>query len=265
MYTKQPEAVAAYKKFGLPYPEEVADWLHEGKFLSQTAKSPEPANFCTITSLLRIKTPLEGKEYLVYSLLWHRTDALGNIRHSFVSGFGKGPKLQLVRSIRKDENGYEEQYISRANIVGTEYYIPYTGPESVQKLIKKLEKQHGAALRLNTEEDRKKWAADQERREKWAEEHGKVIHNAEKEGTGLMVQRDGNRIKYLVYDYESFLNGDFEDLVMFSKIPTDKERIDRLAAQEVANAQSSLASVDANIAAELERAKDRIAKGVPYK
>lgn len=164
MFTKQPEAVAAYKKLGLAYPEEVADAIHE-KFLAQTSKSPEQCNFCTITSLIRVKTPLEGKENLVYSLNWHRTDSLGNIRHSFISGLGKGPKLQPVTRIRKDENGYEQKYVARAEIVGTEYYIPYTGPESVEKLIKKLEKEHGATLRLDTEEGRRKAALDLDRRQ----------------------------------------------------------------------------------------------------
>jgi hypothetical protein len=263
MYMKQPESVAAYKKYGLPYPNEVADVNHE-LFMEQTDKSPEQCNFCSITKLLRIKTPLEGKEYLVYSLNYHRTNAIGNIRHSFLSGLGKGPRLRPVMRMRRDENGYEEKYVARVEVVGTEYYNPYTGPESVQKLIKKLEKKHGAALRLDNEEGRKKWIADQERREKWAAEHDKVIHNAENEWVQLMVQRDGSRVKHTVLDFESFCNGDFEDLVMFAKIPTEKERTDRLAAQEVLKAQTSVATTEANMAAEFERAKDRIAKGIPY-
>lgn len=82
----------------------------------------------------------------------------------------------------------------------------------------------------------------------------------------LLIQRDGDRRKHHVLDFESFLNGDFEDLIMFAKIPTDKERADRLAAQEVLNAQRSLATTDANMAAELVRAKERIREGgIPYK
>jgi hypothetical protein len=265
MYTKQPQIIESYKKLGLSYPEEVSDWLHEGKFMSQTAKSPEQCNFCTITTLIRLQTH-EGKEYLVYSLTYHRTDSIGNIRHSFLPKLGVGPKLQPVKRIRKDENGYEEPYIARANIVADDYYIPYTGPESIKTLLKKLEKGEGAIIRLDTEEGRKKSAADQERREKWAAEHGKIIHNAEKEITQLLIQREGDRRKHHVLDFESFLSSSFEDLISFGKTPTDKERADRLAAEEVLKAQRSLASIDANLASELERAR-RLGQegGIPYK
>jgi hypothetical protein len=68
-FTKQPEGVQAFKKYVFEYEDEVMpDAIHE-KFMKQTAGSPKEISICYIPSLMRVRTNLEGREYLTYSLM----------------------------------------------------------------------------------------------------------------------------------------------------------------------------------------------------
>jgi hypothetical protein len=281
LFTKQPEAVKAYEKYGLKYPYEQFDRNHED-FLGQTAKSPDLLNFKIITKLMRIRSnsyvnlednkniddeeQIEGskaREYLVYDLNWKRTDALGNQRHSYQPNLGVIPKLQPVTVIRQDKNGWEEKYIQRVNIVGKVYTILFT-KENLNKLIKELGE--GCLRDLSTEEGRNKAAKDQMKREKYAAEHNKAVYQPqENEWTHLMIQREGDQRKYTVSSFEDFCKSDFDDLLTFGHTPTKEERERRLAAEEVRKAQHLAAAADFNLSEELDKAMERQRSGVPYK
>jgi hypothetical protein len=277
-FIKTPEAVKEYAKYNKPYPMQMWDVNHE-QFFQKTAKSDEHQNFCTISILHRVRSSYinpehdklfkdnqkeqrEGtkmREYVVYSLIWHRCDPLGNIKHSFQPNLGVMPKLQPTYKIRRDSQGYEEKYVASLSIAGNAYYIPYTGPESVKKLLKDLEKKHGATLRdLSTEEGRRNAAQDQMKREKWAAEHGKVVYQPGENSTGFSVSQEGWQKRYRCSSFEDFCNADFDDIVNFGFKPTEQQRKDRLAAEEVARVQRLTSSATTGMADELERARNRL-------
>jgi hypothetical protein len=249
------EGEEAWKEIGLQYPKTVFDINYE-QYLAKTKHSPEELNLAMIKNLRRVLVGGE-KEFLVHDFYELRCDNLGNEKHHYKSNCGMYsipiPQYRMV----EDAEGYKEKKAVGTVGVRTGYSIPFT-KENVEKLVKK-----GWVVFDDPQELSKRNA----KRLEAAAKHKAAVRDLTTSigYTHLMVHREGERVKYHVLDFQSFLNGKFEDLKMFGKIPTDKERADRLAAQEVANAQRSLASTDANIADELERAKDRIAKGVPYK
>jgi hypothetical protein len=249
------EGEKAWKEIGLVYPKTVFD-VNEELYHEKTRRSPAELNFAMIHNLRRV---LVGeKEFLVHDFYELRCDNLGNEKHHYKSNVGMYsipiPQYRMV----EDAEGYREKKAVGTVGVRTGYSIPFT-KENVEKLVKK-----GWIVFDDPQELSKRNA----KRLEAAAKHKAAVRDLTTSTIGytaLMVHREGERIKHPVLDFHSFLNGKFEDLVMFAKIPTDKERADRLAAQQVANAQRSLATTDADIAAELDRAKDRIAKGVPYK
>jgi hypothetical protein len=249
------EGEKAWKDIGLVYPKTVFDVNYE-LYLEKTRHSPEELNLAMIHNLRRVLTG-DGKEFLVFDFYELRCDNLGNEKHHYKSNVGMYsipiPQYRMV----EDAEGYKEKKAVGTVGVRTGYSIPFT-KENVEKLVKK-----GWFVFDDPQELSKRNA----KRLEAAAKHKAAVRDltASIGYTHLMVQREGDQRKYSVLDFQSFLNGNFEDLKMFGKIPTDKERADRLAAQEVANAQRSLATTDADIAAELDRAKDRMAKGIPYK
>lgn len=286
MFTKQPEGVKTYAKYDKPYPDEVADLNHE-QFLAQTQRSPEPLNFKHILNIRRVrsnyintedndqledkqeqKEGMKPREYLVWDLSWHRTDALGNYHNSYQPNLGIIPRLQPVTKIRKDVNGWEEKFIASTTILGKAYTHLYTGKESVKKLIQELGGP-GCIRDLSTEEGRRKAIQNQMERQKWAAKNNKVVYQPqENEYIHFTLKEEGNRGGQPVVNFNDFCNGDFDDLIKFGHISTDEERKNRLAAEEVAKAQRavfSASATDTNITNELDRAKERAVSGVPYK
>jgi hypothetical protein len=277
IFIKSPQAIKEYEKYGRKFPNEVAHINHE-QFLAQCAKSPALLNFCVILGLQRVRSSYinpehdklfkdkeqrEGtkmRQYLTCSLSYHRTDSLGNIKHSFQPHIGIGPKLQPVMRIRRDAQGYEEKYVSNVSIIGNTYYYPYYGPESVHKFLEELEREYGATLRdLSTEEGRRKSTQDQMKREKWAAEHDKVVYQPQEgEQTRFSVNQEGWQRNHTCSDFESFCNADFDDIVQFAHTPTDKERKDRLAAIEVDKVRRMADSANTGMADELDRARNRL-------
>lgn len=279
-FTKQPEGVKAYEKLGLRYPYEQMDENHR-LFMEQCAKSPDLLNFCTITKLMRVRSSsyinpddnklledekqIEGvkpREYIVYDVMYRRTDALGNQRHSYRPNLGVYPKLQPVTRVVQDKNGWEEKKVVRADVLGKAYSLLFT-KENLQKLIKDLGP--GCIRDLSTEEGRREAIKDQMKREKYAAEHNRIAYTPqENEYTHFMIQSEGDQRKYSVSSYEAFMNADFDDLLQFGFTPTKEQREARMAAEEVAKAQRLAASTDMNIADELDKARERQRTGVPY-
>lgn len=280
MFTKQPEGVKAYEKLGLKYPYEQMDENHR-LMMEQTAKSPDLLNFCIITKLMRVRSSYinpddnkliedekqrEGvspREYLVYHVMYRRTDALGNQRHSYQPSLGIIPRLEPVTVVRQDKNGWEEKKIVKANLVGKAYTTLFT-KSNLEKLIKELGP--GCLRDLSTEEGRRKAIQDQLKREKWASEHNRVVYQPQdNERTVFMINQEGDQRKYSVASYEDFCNSDYDDIMTFGHTPTKEERERRLAADEVARAQRLATSADFNLQDELDRAMERQRTGVPYK
>lgn len=224
-FTKQPEGVAAYKKYGFPYEDEVMpDATHE-KFMRQTEKSPEQLNICYIPTLRRIKTGMKGEEYLTFSLMYRRVDSISNWHHSFLPNMGIVPKLQPVTRMKRDDQGWESKYIAKLDLVGKQYIIPFEGKKSIQKLIKKYGED--SIRDKSTEEGRQKVFQAQARREEWAEKNGKTVRPLQGEGgewTQFMINKEGEHYKIPVNDYSDWVTGDFEELYRYGKIRTPLEK-----------------------------------------
>ena len=189
--------------------------------------------------LIKDKEQREGtkpREYIVWHVLYHRTDSRGSIHHSYLPNNGIYPKLQPVTRVVKDSHGWESKKVVRAEVVRNAYSVLFT-KENVQKLIADLGE--GSLRDLSTEEGRKRAMQDQINREKWASKNNKVLYETqENEFTHFMVHEESGQSKRPVESFHDWLEGDFDDLATFGHIPMSEERENRRIANNVPTSMS---------------------------
>lgn len=109
-FCKSDEAVAAYKKIGLSYPDEIYDRQYDS-YLQETSKSPAKENKIKYQNVVRVVLP-SGQQYIVHDQTDIRLDKIGNVKSFYRSGIGKHPVPTPQYSIQIDqEDGYSKKRV----------------------------------------------------------------------------------------------------------------------------------------------------------
>lgn len=185
-FTKSPEGVAEYSKIGLPYPDETFDLEYE-KWLKNTTAE----NLSNYTEHKEKEVNKffrvrgrDNKEYLVYSFVHYRLDEALNCVHRSQPDIGIYPIPRPRYTVSYGAFGKQERHIAEVMQNDKGYSIPFTR-ENVEKI-----KDMGLQL------------------------EGKVSY--------LLLSPNGNKMS--VATYEDFRDGRYDELLAFSKIPTERQR-----------------------------------------
>jgi hypothetical protein len=186
MVWESPEGIAEYAKIGKPYPKTVFDQDFTA-FMHKIAWDPNKRE--TIQNICRIRLA-DDSEFLIHDSRWEGHDKLyGNRdkRHRSELGVYEGVEKQVTRVLNEEKNEFEERVgIGRKEL---RYSIPFTK----------------AAL-----EDLHKRCND-----KGAKMADRTKYYVQPEG-GMTIS---------VESYEDFLNGKFDDLHKYGKIPSDDDKL----------------------------------------
>jgi len=186
-FTKSPEGVATYSKLGLAYDDELFDGLYE-KWLHETSAEEDLPKYShhkpKEVTMIKRVRTGDNKEYLVYSLVEYRVDSALNVKHWWLPNIGKYPIPIPRYETTTISFGKQDRRIAEVQNIDTGYSIPFTK--------KNLEKIRDIGLKYN----------------------GKVQYMVE----------TSKGIKMSVATYHDLAEGDFEELVHFTKIPTTKQR-----------------------------------------
>jgi hypothetical protein len=181
MVWESPEGIAEYKKIGKEYPRTVLD-KDFTSFMKKIAWDPSKRE--TIGDITRIRLA-DNSEFLIYGSKWEGHDKLyGNYDERYWDEVGvyEGLEKQITRVLNEEKNEFQE--VVKVGRRDTRYSIPFT-KQNLEELHKKC---NDRAARIG---DRTKYSV-------WPEG-----------GTKISVET-----------YQDFLDGRFDDLHKYGKIPT---------------------------------------------
>jgi hypothetical protein len=185
-FTKSEEGVKAYADVGMSYSDEVFDELYE-KFLKETsAKDLSKYTHHSTKEVTVIKRvrTRDNKEFLVYSMIEYRLDKALNVKHFWRPNIGRYPIPKPIYETTEMSFGEQKRKIVDISSIETGYSISFTK--------KNLDNIKNLGLQVD----------------------GKVQYMVE----------TSKGIKTSVATYHDLAEGNFEELVHFTKIPTAKQR-----------------------------------------
>ncbi len=105
-YTKCPEGVEQFEKYGLKYPRQLSDEMYEN-YLEETKKSPKDKTLFEIRKMNRVVLP-DKTQWIVHDQADIRYDKIGNLSTWSRGNIGRYPIVVPYYELKTDPESLEK-------------------------------------------------------------------------------------------------------------------------------------------------------------